>query len=91
MSTQSEAIARTMTVLNAEPRPPEEPPISKAEFCRRFSDRMVKRASFTHFDNDKSVEEYARETAPTYWSDKDQRRDGPEECADANMSYWGEE
>lgn len=29
-------------------------------------------------------------TAPTYWDDLHQRAEGPEECAAADMSYWGE-
>ncbi|GEP00512.1 hypothetical protein [Methylobacterium haplocladii] len=87
----NDAITRTLDLLGREIRPAPEPTPNKAEFCRRFVAYMVKRAGFTHFDDDKSVEEYAQETAPTYWADKDQRQEGPEECADADMSYWGEE
>ena len=34
--------------------------------------------------------ESADDTAPTYWETDWQRKLGPEECADADMSYWGE-
>ena len=26
-----------------------------------------------------------------YWDDPSQRAEGPEECADADISYWGED
>lgn len=87
----NDAITRTLDLLGKEVRPAPEPRLRKSEFCKRFVDRMVKRAGFTHFDDGLSVEEYAKDTAPTYFSDPDQRADGPEECADADMSYWGEE
>jgi hypothetical protein len=91
MITEQDAIARTMALLAAEPQPSREPDLDEAEFCRRFVARMVNRAGFTHFEDDLSVEDYARQTAPTYYEDPEQRRDGPEECVDADMSYWGEE
>ena len=34
---------------------------------------------------------YVDEIAPTYWNDPDQRAEGPEECAEAEASEWGEE
>lgn len=85
------AIGRTMALLAAEPKPPPEPELDEAEFCRRFVGYMVSTAGFSHFDDGASVEEYARETAPTYFADPDQRSDGPEECAASDMSYWGED
>ncbi|UYW25731.1 hypothetical protein OKC48_21025 [Methylorubrum extorquens] len=87
----TDAIARTLDLLGKEVKPAPEPRLKKSEFCERFVARMVKRAGFTHFDDGMSVEDYAKETAPTYFADPDQRADGPEECADADMSYWGEE
>lgn len=36
------------------------------------------------------VSEYADEVAPTYYDEPWQQLEGPEECADADMSYWGE-
>ncbi|GLS46743.1 hypothetical protein [Methylobacterium brachythecii] len=49
----------------------------------------IKRAGFTQFDDGLSAEAYAKETAPTYFDDPYQRADGPEECAEADISYWG--
>lgn len=64
--------------------------ISKDEFVQRFVACMLKHAG-PNFDDGESVEVYARETAVTYWDDESQREDGPEECASADMSYWGED
>ena len=64
--------------------------MGKQEFIDRFVARMCKQAPFTTFDDGGTVIDYARETAPTYWDDPDQRAEGPEECADADISYWGE-
>jgi len=66
------------------------PELMKEEFCRRFVDHMVKQAGEAFADGT-SVRQYAEETAPTYWDEPGQRADGPEECADADMSYWGED
>lgn len=63
--------------------------LTKEEFCRRFVEYMVRRGGET-FDDGSSIREYAEEIAPTYWDDPGQRSDGPEECADADMDYWGE-
>ncbi len=64
--------------------------ISKEQFIERFVERMVSRAG-TKFDDGESIEDYARQTAPSYWEAGWQRETGPEECADADMSYWGED
>lgn len=64
--------------------------LAEAEFCARFKARMLAVAGPT-FDDGDSIAEYADETAPTYWETDWQRALGPEECADADMSYWGEE
>lgn len=63
--------------------------ISKEEFCQRFKARMLACAG-KKFDDGTSIAEYADETAPSYYDDPMQREDGPEECADADISYWGE-
>lgn len=63
---------------------------TKEEFCARFKDHMVKHAG-THFDDGESVAAYADETSPSYFETDWQRALGPEECADADMSYWGED
>ncbi|MGY3527310.1 hypothetical protein [Bradyrhizobium sp. USDA 4452] len=62
-------------------------PILKEEFCARFKARMLETIG-EKFDDGSSVAEYADETAPSYWEDANQRNEGPEECADADMSYW---
>ena len=65
--------------------------ITKEEFSARFKARMLA-AAFpqSDFDDGGSIAEYADETAPTYWETDWQREEGPEACADADMSYWGE-
>lgn len=64
-------------------------PMGRQEFVDRFVERMLRKAG-PKFDDGSSIEEYARETGPTYYEDEEQRSCGPEECADADMSYWGE-
>ncbi|MCB4861651.1 hypothetical protein K7W03_18845 [Sphingobium sp. PNB] len=64
--------------------------LSKEEFCARFKARMLERAGVDRFDNGESIADYADDTAPTYWETDWQRAEGPEACADADMSYWGE-
>lgn len=60
-------------------------------FTGRFRARMLERAHpRTHFDDGESIAEYADDTAVTYWEIAENRADGPEACADADMSYWGE-
>lgn len=63
--------------------------IEKEEFCRRFTARMIARMGKT-FDDGDSIEEYADQAAPTYWEDVSTREEGPEDCADSDISYWGE-
>lgn len=64
--------------------------MSEEEFCTRFEAYMLSVAGPTFLDGS-SVAEYARDAGPTYFEDESQREMGPEECADADMSYWGEE
>lgn len=61
--------------------------ITREEFIERFVKHMVAEAGET-FRNGESIREYAEMTAPTYFDDPYQREEGPEECADADMSYW---
>lgn len=63
--------------------------MDKEEFCRRFKAHMLKVAGET-FDDGTSIAEYADDLAQTYWDEPSQRADGPEECAAADISYWGE-
>ncbi len=73
------------------PAQPSEAPtiseISRDEFIRRFVDRMIAIAGEKDGEGN-SVREYAEMTAPTYWEDLGQRADGPEECAEVDLSYW---
>jgi hypothetical protein len=63
--------------------------LTKEEFVARFKVRMLAVAG-EKFDDGTSIAEYADETGPSYFDDPDQRAEGPEECADADISYWGE-
>jgi len=67
--------------------------LDREEFCRQFVAHMTERAApRTHFDDGSSIRDYAEAAAPTYWEDANWlRKEGPEACADADMSYWGEE
>lgn len=65
-------------------------PIDKASFVAKFKARMVAMMG-EKFDDGGSIAEYADEIAPSYYDDPDQRRDGPEECAAADISYWGDQ
>jgi len=63
--------------------------LSKEEFCARFKARMLAVAG-EKFDDGDSIAEYADDTAPSYYEDRLDHDESPEECADADMSYWGE-
>lgn len=65
--------------------------LSEHSFVARFTERCLKTCGFTHFDDGTSVQDYCEKVAPSYWADPFQREIGPEECADEDMSYWGEE
>lgn len=62
----------------------------KEEFCQRFVAHMLAQAGET-FDDGRSVKEYAEENALAYWDDPHYRDEGPEACAESDMSYWGED
>lgn len=65
--------------------------ITKEQFVSRYISYMTGAAWFTHFDDGMPVETYAAEAAEAAWDEPHQRDDGPEECARAEMSYWGED
>lgn len=70
-------------------------PLSKDTFCARFKAYMITHAGFEKFDDDEegageTVADYADATAPSYWEEQHQDGESPEECAAADMSYWGE-
>lgn len=58
--------------------------LNQDEFCARFTARMV---SVAPGDRDE-IAKYAEQIAPTYFAEPDQREEGPEACADADISYW---
>lgn len=63
--------------------------ITREEFLARFKAEMLTHAQT--FDDGSSVADYADEVGPTYWDNPEQRAEGPEVCADADVSYWGED
>jgi hypothetical protein len=63
--------------------------LTKDQFCARFKARMLSVAGPT-FDDGESIGDYADDVGPTYFETDWQRALGPEECAEADMSYWGE-
>lgn len=65
--------------------------LTEASFVERFTLHCLKQCGFTHFDDGTSVAEYCEEVAPSYYAHPFQRETGPEECAESDMSYWGEE
>lgn len=83
-----------MKALIAEAKRQNAPPIAeeltKEQFCERFKAHMLKRAGPT-FDDGESIAEYADQAAVGYWECDFSRADGPEDAADADMSYWGED
>lgn len=62
-------------------------PLAKDEFCRRFIAYMLKKVGPVDTEGN-SVEDYAMETAPTYWEDQHQDGYSPEECAQIDLDYW---
>ena len=59
--------------------------ITREQFLDRFK-RRLRDLLEEHYDA-----KYVDDIAPTYWDDLDQRAEGPEECAEAEASEWGEE
>lgn len=76
-------------MTNSIEAPGEREAVAKEQWIKRFVTRMIDRAGFDHFDDGMLVLDYAYETAPAYWEDP--FGETPEDCADADMSYWGEE
>lgn len=62
--------------------------LTKEEFCQRFTAKILRLAGRKIFDDGRSIKDYAAEAGSTYWDDPDQRVDGPEECAEADVGYW---
>lgn len=58
--------------------------IEREEFLARFKARL------RDLLGDSYDFKYVENIAPTYWDDADQRAEGPEDCAEAEASEWGE-
>lgn len=65
--------------------------MTQDEFVRRFTTEAIRIAGFEVFDDGMPVSEYCAEVASSYYSDPLLREDGPEACAESDVSYWGEE
>lgn len=65
--------------------------LTELQFISRFAAHCKKMCGFTHFDDGMSVDEYCGDVAKSYYQDPHYRDDGPEACAESDMSYWGEE
>lgn len=65
--------------------------MTQEEFVRRFTAEAIRLAGFEAFDDGMLVSEYCADVAPSYHSDPLYREEGPEECAESDVSYWGEE
>lgn len=69
----------------AEPSPPET--IGEAEFVERFTAHLVGRVGETDSAGE-SVRAYGEQMGPIYFRDLDQRLEGPEACAEADLDCW---
>ena len=65
--------------------------ITLDEFTRRFTAEAKRLAGFDTFDDGITVDEYCKDIAPSYYNDPDYRYDGPEACAESDVSLWSEE
>lgn len=64
--------------------------LTKEEFAERFVKEMLRSVPEPKtFQDGSSIEKYAREIAPTYYDEQYLSDDlSPEECAEADVSYW---
>lgn len=67
------------------------PKITLDEFTKRFTAEAIRIAGFSEFDDGMSVDDYCKDVAASYYADPIYRDEGPEVCAEADTSYWGEE
>lgn len=61
--------------------------LTRDEFCERFVSQMMASLSI-YAGTEAELTAYAWEIAPTYWEDEDQRSEGPEACAEADIGEW---
>ena len=59
--------------------------MTRDEFLQRFKSKL-RDILGEHYDFG-----YVDQIAPTYWDDPLQRAEGPEDCAEAEASEWGDE
>jgi hypothetical protein len=64
--------------------------MDKAEFCARFKASMTRMAPFEAFEDGYPVSDYADDIASSYFTGQHQDGASPEECAQADISYWGD-
>jgi hypothetical protein len=80
-------------------QPETDAPLSEQEYSARFIAHMIDEAlrqwGIKEFPDDITVEEYAREVVSSHWGeylrDPSNEDVGPEESAEADVSYWGDE
>ncbi|MCC4295806.1 hypothetical protein [Brevundimonas aurantiaca] len=61
--------------------------LSREDFEARFVAEMMTYASvYDGYENE--LRDYAVSIASSYYDEPDQRADGPEECARADVGYW---
>jgi hypothetical protein len=69
--------------------------MTRDEWLARFKAEMIHLAPFDRFDptethpEGETVSSYADAIGPSYWDDETQRAEGPEDCAEADFSEWG--
>lgn len=61
------------------------------EFTRRFTAEAKRLAGVDTFDDGTKVDDYCKDVAASYYADPLLRENGPEVCAESDVSYWGEE
>lgn len=60
------------------------------EFTRRFTAEAKRLAYLDTFDDVQPVEDYCKEVAAIYHADPLYRDEGPEVCAESEVSFWVE-
>jgi len=63
------------------------PTLTRDDFCRIFVDEMVRLVGEVDKNGD-SVRAYAKDVAPSYYSDKSISDEGPEACVMADLDCW---
>lgn len=61
--------------------------LTKLQFCERFVAEMMTAAPI-YDGTPAELLAYADEVAPSYWEEEWQRDEGPEACAQEDISLW---